>query len=88
MRDLARNRRSVDQFVGGNTRQRAAGHVAHHVAARALGRKTDGVERVDNFRQRLDGEPVKLNVLANGDVGQVARIFPGDLADARAAGWQ
>ena len=81
MRDLARDGRGIDQFVGGNAGQRAAGHVAHHVAAGALGRKADRVERVHNLRQRLDGEPVQLNVLADGDVGQIARVFAGDSAD-------
>jgi len=42
-------------LVSGNTCQRAAGHIAHHVAAGALGREADGVERVNNLRQRLNG---------------------------------
>jgi hypothetical protein len=29
-----------------------------------LGREADGVERVDDFGERLDGEPVKLDGLA------------------------
>ena len=68
-------------FVGGDAGQRAAGHVADDVAAGALGREADGIERVDDFGQRFDGEPVKLNVLADGDVGEVAGIFARDAAD-------
>ena len=64
-----------------NAGQRAAGDVAHHVAAGAFGRKADGVQRIHDFGQRLDGEPVKLDVLADGDVGKVARVFARDAAD-------
>ena len=86
-RDSERERRGVNELVGGNAGQRAAGDVADHVAAGALGREADGVERVDNFRQRLDGEPVELDVLADGDVGQVAGVFAREAADdAKLAG--
>ena len=33
------------------------------------------------FGKRLDGEPVELDVLAHGDVGQVAGVFARDAAD-------
>ena len=42
VRDFGRDRRSVDDFIGGDSRQRAAGDVADHVAAGALGRKANG----------------------------------------------
>jgi hypothetical protein len=38
-------------------------------------------QRVDYLGQRLDGEPVKLDILANGDIGQVAGVFARDPAD-------
>ena len=57
------------------------GHVAHHVAARALGREPDRIQRIHHLGQRLDRQPVKLDVLPRGDVGQVACIFARDAAD-------
>ena len=39
------------------------------------------LERVNHFRERLDGKPVKLDVLADGDVGEVAGVLAGEAAD-------
>ena len=75
LRDLCGKRRGVDQLVGGYSGQRAACHVADHIAAGSLGREPDGVQRIHNLRQRLDGEPVDLNVLAHGNIGEIARVF-------------
>ena len=52
----------------------AAGDVADDVSAGALGAEADGGEGVDDFWQGLDGEPVELDVLAGGDVGEVAGV--------------
>ena len=68
-------------LVRGNAGQRAAGDIAHHVAACTLGREPDGIERVNNFRQRFNGKPVQLNVLAHGDVSQIASVLARDSAD-------
>ncbi len=68
-------------FIGGDSGERAAGDVADDVAAGAFGREADGIERVDHFRERLDGEPVELDVLADGDVGEVAGVLARDAAD-------
>ena len=46
-----------------------------------FGREADCVERVHHFGQRLDREPVKLDVLAHGDVGKVAGILAREAAD-------
>src|ERR1035437_8162460 len=79
--------RGVDQLIGSHSGQRTAGHVAHHIAARAFWRQADGVESIHYLRQRFDAEPVKLNVLAHGNVGQVAGILARDSADgAKLAG--
>ncbi len=87
MRNFGCQRRSVNDLIGGDAGQRAAGHVAHHVAAGALGREPNRVERVHDLGERFDGEPVKLNVLAHGDVGQVAGVLAREPADdAKLAG--
>ena len=76
-----RERRSVDDFVCGDAGKRAAGDIADHVAAGALGREADGVERVHDLGERLDGEPVELDVLADCDVGEIARVFACEAGD-------
>src|ERR1035437_4719968 len=79
--------RGVDQLIGSHSGQRTAGHVAHHIAARAFWRQADGVESIHYLRQRFDAEPVKLNVLAHGNVGQVAGILARNSTDgAKLAG--
>ena len=59
----------------------AAGHVADHVAAGAFRREPDGAERFHDLGQRLDGEPVKLDVLADGDVGEIASVAARDFRE-------
>ncbi len=81
MGDGLRNRRGIDQLVSVNAGQRTARYIAHHVAARALGREPNGVQRVHHLRQRFDRQPMQLNVLAHRDVCQVPRVVAGDLAD-------
>ena len=81
VRNLGGQRRGVNELIGGDPGQRAAGHVAHHVAAGAFGRESDRVECVHDLGQRFDGEPVKLNVLPDGNVGQVARVLASERAD-------
>ena len=78
MRDFDGDGRGVENFVGGDSGERAAGDVADYIAAGAFGREADGVERIDNFREGLDREPVKLDILAHGDVGKIAGIFARD----------
>ena len=74
VRDCNSKRRSIDDFVVSDASQRAAGDVAHHVAAGAFRREPHGVERFHDLRQRLNGEPVVLDVLADGDVGKVPPV--------------
>ena len=70
-----------------NTGKGAAGDIADHIAAGAFGRQADCVEGVNDLRQRFDREPVKLNVLADGYVGEVAGVLSRDVADdAKLAG--
>ncbi len=81
MRDRDRNRRGIDQFVGIHAGQRASRHIAHHVAAGALGRQPNRIQRVYNLRQRFDRQPMELNVLTHRNVCQVPRMLAGNLAD-------
>ncbi len=74
-------RAGVDELVAVEAGERAAGDVAHDVAAGALGGEADLGERVDDFDEAVDGEPVELDVLAGGDVGEVAGVLLGELAD-------
>ncbi len=79
--DLDGERAGVEQLVLVQAGERAAGDVADDVAAGSLGAEADGGEGVGDLDQRADGEPVQLDVLAGGDVGQVARILFGDVGD-------
>ncbi len=81
MRDFDCDRRSVEDFIGGDASERATSYVADDIAAGALRREADGIERVDDFGERLDGEPMELDVLADGDVGEVARVFAREAGD-------
>ena len=87
MGNLNSEGRGIDDLIVGYSGEGAAGHVSYDVAACAFGREADGVERVDNLRKRFDGEPMELDVLANGDVGKVLSVFARELADgAKLAG--
>ena len=76
--NLARQGCGINQFIGRHSGQRAAGDVAHHIAAGAFRRKANGGQRIDHLRKRLNAEPVQLNRLAHADVGQVACVFFGE----------
>ena len=81
VRDLDGERAGVEQFVLVQAGERAAGDVADDVAAGSLGAEADGGEGVDDLDQGADGEPVQLDVLAGGDVGEVAGVLLGDVGD-------
>ncbi len=81
VRHFAGKRRSVDDLVVRDTREWAACHIADHIAACSFGRESNPVESIHDLRNRLDGEPVELNVLSSGDVCQVARVGPRDVGD-------
>ena len=44
IRNLLCQRRGVNELIGRDSGQRAAGYIAHHVAARAFGREADRVK--------------------------------------------
>src|SRR5690606_18776061 len=79
--DLVDDRARVDELVLGDPRDGAAEHDAGDVTA-GLGRlEPDGLETAPDLRDRLDLDPVELDVLAVGDVGRVAAELRGDLGD-------
>ena len=66
--------------------ERAAGDVADDVAAGSHGGEAGGLEGLDDDGQGLDGEPVELDGLAGGDVGEVAGVVDGEMAEGAELG--
>ncbi len=81
MRDLEGEGTGVEELMLVEAGDGAAGNVADDVAAGSFGGEADLSEGVDGFDEGTDGEPVELDVLAGGDVGQVAGVLLGELAD-------
>src|SRR5207244_9045272 len=74
-------RRGVGQLVGIHAGERTAGDVARDVAARAHGRHALEPERAEDVGQALERDPVQLDVLADGDVGDPATMPRGEVGD-------
>src|SRR4051794_8450931 len=77
-------RRCIEHLVGRNARERAAEDHARSIAARFAGREPGGLEALEDRGDVLDPDPVELNVLTIGDIGQVAAVSlgcPGDRAE-------
>src|SRR5580700_7492732 len=81
MRSFENQRRGVNDFVGVHAGDGASGHVACNVAASACRIQSDLPEAVEHFRQRFDGDPVQLNVLANAEVGDSVGVLAGEIGD-------
>ena len=58
-----------------------AGDVADDVSAGAFGGEADFGELVDDFHEGFEGEPMQLDVLAGGDIGEVPGVLLRDVAD-------
>ena len=71
----------IDEFVGVNAGERAAGDVAGYIAASASGGESDGIECIENFGDGFDAEPVELNVLADGEIGYAVAVLGGKIGD-------
>jgi len=67
-------RRGVDDLVGVDSCERAAGDVARVVAARSHRREADPPQGLEDLRQVLDPHPVELDVLPHREVGDSARV--------------
>src|SRR6267154_1478376 len=78
---LRSQRRSVAVLVRVKPGQRAAGNISYNVTAGAGGRQPHPPKRLQNFRQRFDGHPVKLKILPHGDVRDAARVTLGEVGD-------
>ena len=78
---LADVRRAVDDLVSGDAGQRAAKDHARAVAAGLRRAEPDGLEALPDGRDVLDPDPVELDVLPVGDVGDVAAELRRDAAD-------
>jgi hypothetical protein len=71
----------VDDLVTVDTGKRAADHVARRVTARFGRAQADRFECVPDPRDILDADPVKLDVLTVGHIGDVAAETLRDLPD-------
>src|SRR6185437_5010883 len=68
-------RRRIDQLMPIQPGQRASGDVAHHIAARTLRRQPDLLQLLRHRRQRLNRQPVQLNILPRRHIANPARIL-------------
>src|SRR5437870_13134665 len=80
-RDALDDLAAVVDLVGIDSSDRAAGDVTRDVAARADRGQVDRVDLLNHLGNRLDGEPVELDILARGDVGDVVAVVSRDLAE-------
>ena len=81
LRRLLDDRRRVEELVVGEPGDRAAGDVAHRVAAAAGGGQPGGVEPLEDLGQRAELDPVQLDVLARRQLAVAAAERVRDLAD-------
>ena len=70
VRDFYGERRRVGEFVGGDAGERAAGDIARHIAARAFRAEANRAKRFHDFGNGFDREPMELNILADGEIGE------------------
>src|SRR5581483_6829759 len=75
LRHLHRQRRRINQLMPIQSRQRAPRHIPHHIAARALRSQPDLLQLLRHHRQRLNRQPVQLNILPRRHIPNPARIL-------------
>ena len=75
------DRACVEELVRGDPCDRAAGDVAHGVAAAAGGRDARALEVGEDVGQLAELEPVELDVLAGRELAVAAAVEVRDLAD-------
>ena len=80
-RGFENQRRGIDDFVSIDSCDRAAGDVAYHVTAGAHRIQPHRPQALHNFRQGFNRDPVQLNVLAHGEVGDSVGIKAGKVGD-------
>src|SRR5258708_38276686 len=73
-RRLERQRRSVATHVRVHSRDRATGNIACDIAAGTHRVQSDSRERFEYIWKGLDRDPVQLDVLADGDIGNSVSV--------------
>src|SRR5580704_3550527 len=79
--DIQGERRGIAEFVGVETCQRATGDVAGYITASADGGEARAPQGLDDVGECLHGDPMQLDVLADGDVGDAAGVSLGEIGD-------
>ena len=72
---------AIDDLLGIDAGDGAADDVAGIIAAGAAGGDADGLEGGEDFRDILDAQPMHLDGLAGGDIGEAVGVLVGDLRD-------
>src|SRR5579872_280248 len=80
-RSFQHERRSVDDFVCVNARDGASSHIAYNVTASAGCIQADLPEAVEDFGQRFYSDPVELNILAYGEIGDSVGVLASEVGD-------
>ena len=80
-RGFEHQRRGIADFVGIDARNRAAGDVADDIAARSGRIQAHLPEAIEHLRQRFDGDPMQLNILTDGEVGDSVGVKAGEVGD-------
>ncbi len=75
LRYLNRQRRGIEQLMPVKSSEWASSDVANHIAARPLRTQTNRRQRIDNLWQRVNRQPVQLNVLPCRDVCKIPRVL-------------
>ena len=76
-----RKRRSIADLVRIHAGDRAAGDVARDIAAGADRVQADAPEFLEHLGKSLDRDPVQLNVLPHGEIGDAAGVAAGQTGD-------
>jgi len=71
----------VGNFMGMNAGKRAASDIPGHISTGAGRAESNRPEALENFRNVFDSDPVKLNVLADGDICHAVTELFGELCD-------
>src|ERR1039458_6378876 len=80
-RCVERQRRSIANLVRVHSRDREAGNISRDIAAGAGRVQSHSNERIEYIWQRLDRDPVQLNVLPHCDVGDSVSISVGKVSN-------
>ena len=71
----------IRDFVGIDASEGASSDVARDITAGASGGQANGVQTFENIGNGFDRNPMELNVLTDGNVGEAVAIFGGKISD-------